>query len=33
VEEAVALAAQPRVEEKPLLFFRDQRNSRALSSQ
>ena len=33
VQEAVALAAQPRVEEKPLLFFRDQRNSRALSSQ
>ncbi len=33
VEEVVARAAQPHVEEKPLLFFRDQRNSRTLSSQ
>jgi pyrroloquinoline quinone biosynthesis protein E len=33
VEEAVARAAGPHVEEKPLLFFRDQRNSRALTSQ
>lgn len=33
VEEAVARAARPTVQEKPLLFFRDQRNSRALSSQ
>lgn len=33
VEEAVARAARPHVQEKPLLFFRDQRNSRALSFQ
>jgi pyrroloquinoline quinone biosynthesis protein E len=33
VEEAVARADKPPVEEKPLLFFRDHRNSRALLSQ
>ena len=33
VEEAVARAALPKVQEQPLLFFRDQRNSRTLSSQ
>jgi pyrroloquinoline quinone biosynthesis protein E len=33
VEEAVARAARPHIEEKPLLFFRDLRNSRALTTQ